>query len=110
MWRRGKTCLLTAVSLFCIYEELPRQALRALCDKRYVGGCRVFFFGPLRWPPLWIWLSAIALMILFGVLTLLGISIFVPTVIAVVVILLIAAPRRVEELGAKEMRDSTPDE
>lgn len=49
-------------------------------------------------------------MILFGVLTLLGISIFVPTVIAVVVILLIAAPRRVEELGAKEMRDSTPDE
>jgi hypothetical protein len=68
------------------------------------------YFGPLRWPPLWVWLAAAALATLFAVLALLGISVVIPMVIAVVAILIVAGPRRASDLGADEMRDSRPDE
>ena len=67
-------------------------------------------FGPLRWPPLWIWLAAAALTVLCAILALLGIDLLIPIVVVVVVILAIAAPRRAGDLGATEMRDSRPDE
>jgi hypothetical protein len=68
------------------------------------------YFGPFRWPPLSIWLTALALTIVFGTLAALGVKILVPMVIAVVVILAIAAPRPARELGAEELRDSRPED
>jgi hypothetical protein len=55
------------------------------------------------------WLAALGLAVVIGGLAALGVSPAVPTAIAVVVILVIAAPRRAKDLGAREMRDSDPE-
>lgn len=68
------------------------------------------YLGPLKWPSRPIWLAAGALTTLIAVLGLLSVSGIALTVIAIAVILFIAAPRRVKDLGADEMRDSRPDE
>jgi Flp pilus assembly protein TadB len=66
------------------------------------------YFGPLKWPRPWVWLAALALTAVILVLAGLGVDPQIPTVIAVIVILAIAAPRRVAALGARGMRDSEP--
>jgi hypothetical protein len=56
------------------------------------------------------WLATVGLIVVIGGLAALGVSPAVPTAIAIVVILVIAAPRRAKDLGAREMRDSRPED
>jgi hypothetical protein len=66
------------------------------------------YFGPLKWPRPWMWLAALALTAVIFVLAGLGVDPQIPTVIAVIMILIIAAPLRVAALGGRGMRDSEP--
>ncbi|HEX5763766.1 MAG TPA: hypothetical protein VFY04_11685 [Solirubrobacterales bacterium] len=68
------------------------------------------YFGPLGWPPLRVWIGALAMTILFTGLAALGLDITILVIAAFVAVLVIAAPRRAKDLGAEEMRDSRPDE
>lgn len=68
------------------------------------------YLGPLGWPPLRVWLAAVGMTVLCVGMASLGLDITVLVVAAFVVILVIAAPRRADDLGAEEMRDSRPGE
>lgn len=68
------------------------------------------YLGPLRWPPLWIWLAAAALATLLVTLSALEIGTTVVIVAVFGAVLTVAAPRRAGDLGADEMRDSRPEE
>jgi hypothetical protein len=68
------------------------------------------YLGPLRWPTRAILVAAAAATVAIGALAAAGVSPVVPTVVIVIVVLLIAAPRRIRDLGGDEMRDSRPDE
>lgn len=56
------------------------------------------------------WVATAGLLVFFGLLALVGIGAAIPTAVIVGVILVIAAPRRVRDLGAEELRNSRPDE
>jgi hypothetical protein len=66
------------------------------------------YLGPLKWPRPWMWLAALALTAAILVLAGLEVDPQIPTVIAAIVILVIAAPIRVAALGGRGMRDSNP--
>lgn len=68
------------------------------------------YLGPLKWPSRAILIAAASVTVAIGVLAAAGVSPVVPTVVVFVVVLLLAAPRRVRGLGGDEMRDSRPDE
>lgn len=68
------------------------------------------YFGPFRLPGKWVWLAAAAITALSATVAALGVNLIIPVVIAFVVILVIAAPRRASGFGAKEMRDSRPEQ
>jgi len=67
--------------------------------------------GPLKWPPLWVWLATLGLMVFFvlggALLSVSGLEVLGPVavVMAVIVILVIAAPRRVQDLGGPGLGD-----
>jgi hypothetical protein len=69
------------------------------------------YMGPLKWPPLWVWLSTIGLMAFIGLLGVLlsplGLEVVASAavVIAFIAILVIAAPRRVQDLGGPGLGD-----
>lgn len=68
------------------------------------------YFGPLKWPPLWIWIAAVAVTLALGVGAVLGVSPIFPAIIVTIVVLVVAVPRRLKDLGADEMRESRPDD
>jgi hypothetical protein len=67
------------------------------------------FFGPLRWPPLRVWLAAAGMTAFCFALLALGISAEPVIVGGVVIVLVVAAPARVRELGGDELGESRPD-
>jgi hypothetical protein len=70
------------------------------------------YMGPLKWPSLWVWLATIGLIAFIGLLGFLlspfGLEDVVGSavvVIAFIAILVIAAPRRVRDLGGPGLGD-----
>jgi uncharacterized membrane protein YfcA len=62
----------------------------------------MWYLGPLRWPPLWIWTAAATLTVVVAALALLGVGSRVLDVIlgiVLVVVLLIAARNTLARLG-----------
>jgi hypothetical protein len=80
---------------------------RSAHDRRF-GGERMYL-GPLRWPSMRIWLSALGVVVVIALLALLGLDATVVTIVMAVVVFAIAAPRRARDLGADRMRDSRPE-
>jgi hypothetical protein len=68
------------------------------------------YLGPLKWPSRAILVAAAAVTVAIGALAVLDVNPLIPTVVVIVVVMLVAAPRRVRDLGDDEMRDSRPDE
>ena len=68
------------------------------------------YLGPLRWPSRGVWLAVLALTVIAMMFAVAGIDTGAFSVAMIVVVLLIAAPRRARDLGAEEMRRSRPEE
>lgn len=68
------------------------------------------YLGPFRWPSRSVWISALALLGVVVVFSLIGIDPGALLVVVGVVVLLVAAPRRAAEFRSEEMRKSRPDD
>jgi repressor of nif and glnA expression len=68
------------------------------------------YLGPLKWPSRSVWIAAGCLTLLVGVLQSLGVQVIPMLGGVVIIILLIAAPRRVRSLGGEKIPPSDPEE